>query len=219
MDGARQSYLESGQSFVTETVCSDPHGAKLNFLREALDRGYEVHLIYIGLDSPETSDARVVTRLMAGGHDVPADRIPRRYAQSLQSLKAALKFVPNVTVGVQGTLGSGTVFQIIFPVRYARLSAKAPVCEKAADYVGSGLVLVVDDQPNTGSSLAIPNGASWSSPRTMDASNPISPCWADEIRPAKRLLPMEEIMSHRNTSFSSSWEYTPGRWNWQTRQT
>lgn len=98
MDGARQSYLESGQSFVTETVFSDPHGAKLKFLRAALDRGYEVHLIYIGLDSPEASDARVVTRVMAGGHDVPADRIPRRYAQSLQNLKEALTFVPNITV-------------------------------------------------------------------------------------------------------------------------
>jgi predicted ABC-type ATPase len=98
MDGARQSYLESGQSFVTETVFSDPHGAKLKFLREALDRGYEVHLIYIGLDSPDASDARVVTRVLAGGHDVPAARIPRRYAQSLQNLKEALAFVPNVTV-------------------------------------------------------------------------------------------------------------------------
>lgn len=98
MDGARQSYLESGQSFVTETVFSDPHGAKLKFLREALDRGYEVHLIYIGLDSPDASDARVLTRVMAGGHDVPSDRIPRRYAQSLQNLKRALTFVPNVTV-------------------------------------------------------------------------------------------------------------------------
>ena len=98
MDGARQSYLESGQSFVTETVFSDPHGAKLNFLREALDRGYEVHLIYIGLDSPEASDARVFTRVLAGGHDVPSDRIPRRYVQSLQNLKQALTFVPNITV-------------------------------------------------------------------------------------------------------------------------
>lgn len=98
MDGARQSYLESGQSFVTETVFSDPHGAKLKFLRAALDRGYEVHVIYIGLDSHEASDARVVTRVKAGGHDVPADRIPRRYAQSLKNLKEALTFVPNVTV-------------------------------------------------------------------------------------------------------------------------
>jgi len=98
MDGARQSYLESGQSFVTETVFSDPQGAKLKFLRDALDRGYEVHLIYIGLDSPAACDARVVTRVLAGGHDVPADRIPRRFTQSLQNLKAAIAFVPNVTV-------------------------------------------------------------------------------------------------------------------------
>ncbi len=83
---------------MTETVFSDPQGAKLKFLREALARGYEIHLIYIGLDSPEASDARVVTRVMAGGHDVPADRIPRRYAQSLENLKEALAFAPNVTV-------------------------------------------------------------------------------------------------------------------------
>lgn len=97
-DLARNTYLEQRESFITETVFSDPVAAKLGFLRQALEKGYEVHLIYIGLSSPVLCDARVSTRVMTGGHDVPAERIPRRYSQSLANLKAAIRFVPHVTV-------------------------------------------------------------------------------------------------------------------------
>jgi predicted ABC-type ATPase len=97
-DLARRTYLEQGASFITETVFSDPVGAKLEFLRQAVALGYEVQFIYIGLSSPDLCDARVCTRVMTGGHDVPAERIPRRYSQSLINLKAAMRFLPNVTV-------------------------------------------------------------------------------------------------------------------------
>jgi predicted ABC-type ATPase len=98
LDAARETYLRERRSFITETVFSDPVGAKLRFLQEAIHAGYEVWLIYLGLDSPEACDARVVSRVLAGGHDVPAERITRRYAQSLKNLQAALTFVSHAEV-------------------------------------------------------------------------------------------------------------------------
>ncbi len=97
-DVVRTELLDSGESFITETVFSDPVGAKLRFIRDAIAKGYHVTLIYIGLDSSELSEARVVQRVESGGHDVPSERLPRRYAQSLINLRSALDFVPLVRV-------------------------------------------------------------------------------------------------------------------------
>lgn len=97
-DAVRTELLKNKMSFITETVFSDPHGVKLQFLRDAIAAGYEVRLLYIGLSGAALSEARVVSRVQNGGHDVPSDRLPRRYQQSLQNLKAALSFVPEVQV-------------------------------------------------------------------------------------------------------------------------
>jgi len=97
-DAVRAELLKNKTSFITETVFSDPHGAKLQFLRDAMAAGYEVRLLYIGLSGAALSEARVVSRVHNGGHDVPSDRLPRRYQQSLKNLKEALSFVPEVHV-------------------------------------------------------------------------------------------------------------------------
>jgi predicted ABC-type ATPase len=97
-DAVRAELLDSGESFITETVFSDPVGAKLQFMKDAIAKGYHVTLIYIGLDCSELSEARVVQRVESGGHDVPSERLPRRYAQSLINLRAAMDFVPIVRV-------------------------------------------------------------------------------------------------------------------------
>jgi predicted ABC-type ATPase len=52
-DALRRALVERGESFVFETVFSDPVGDKVGFLEEATRRGYIVVLCYIGLSSPE----------------------------------------------------------------------------------------------------------------------------------------------------------------------
>src|SRR5258707_1120308 len=83
-------------SFITETVFSDPHGAKLDMLRKAVDAGYDVTLIYIGIADADLSSRRVDQRIARGGHDVPRDRIASRFERSLANLEAARDFVPTV---------------------------------------------------------------------------------------------------------------------------
>ncbi len=97
-DALRTKLLETRESFITMTVFSDPVGAKLQFMREALAKGFSVTLIYIGLAGPDLSEARVIQRVGEGGHDVPSDRLSRRYKQSLLNLVAAMEFVPTVRV-------------------------------------------------------------------------------------------------------------------------
>lgn len=97
-DQLRLNLLQAGESFITETVFSDPVGAKLQFLRYAMAAGYQVTLYFIGLTDPGLSGARVWQRVQSGGHDVPPERLDRRYAQSLRNLAVALTFVPEAHV-------------------------------------------------------------------------------------------------------------------------
>lgn len=97
-DATRKQLLTEGVSFVTETVFSDPVGAKLQFLRDAIAADYWVALHYIGISSAQLSAARVSQRVRAGGHDVPSERLERRFRQSLENLRQALAFVPEVHI-------------------------------------------------------------------------------------------------------------------------
>ncbi|MDI1250910.1 MAG: zeta toxin family protein [Lacunisphaera sp.] len=98
VDEARAILVANGESFITETIFSDPVGAKLDFLRRAIAAGYEVQVHFIGIAGVDLSEARVIQRVAQGGHDVPQDRLERRFQQSLRNLAAAITFVPDVRV-------------------------------------------------------------------------------------------------------------------------
>jgi predicted ABC-type ATPase len=78
------------ESFVWETVLSDPVGAKIAFLADAQTRGYTVLLCFIGLDRAAISDERVAMRVLQGGHDVPPEKVITRYPRSLANLRRAI---------------------------------------------------------------------------------------------------------------------------------
>src|SRR5439155_1598271 len=67
-DIERRALVARGESFCMETVLSDPRGDKLAFLREAKSAGYRVYVVFIGLESPQLSLARVLSRIAHGGH-------------------------------------------------------------------------------------------------------------------------------------------------------
>lgn len=90
-DEERQASIVLGRSFITETVLSDPVGAKVAMLRDARSRGYHVWLVFIGIGSPALSRARVRERVAArAGHDVPDQRIDERYPRTLANLPGAV---------------------------------------------------------------------------------------------------------------------------------
>lgn len=94
----RDALVGGGESFVLETVFSDPVGDKLAFLLSAVRSGYNVVLCYFGIDGPETSEERVAMRVSQGGHDVPGDRLVLRFPRTLLNLRAGIAALPVVWV-------------------------------------------------------------------------------------------------------------------------
>ena len=95
-DQLRRRMIAERQSFIFETVFSDPVGDKLEFLKQAENAGYAVLLIFIGLAAPSLSDTRVAMRVSQGGHDVPPDKLIERYPRVMQNLRRALVEISNV---------------------------------------------------------------------------------------------------------------------------
>lgn len=94
----RAALVASRESFVFETVFSDPMGDKLSFLQAAAAAGYTVLLCFIGIAGPDVSDARVAMRVSQGGHDVPSGKIRSRFPRTMANLRHAIGRVPHVLV-------------------------------------------------------------------------------------------------------------------------
>ena len=94
----RQDLFIARQSFMFETVLSDPIGAKVAFLTTARSHGYRVVVNFIGLESDEYSFARVFQRVGEGGHDVPAEKIRERFPRVLENLARVLGKVDALSI-------------------------------------------------------------------------------------------------------------------------
>ena len=97
-ESIRVRLVNERASFITETVLSDPLGAKVAFLQQAHASGYDVTLIFIGLANPDLSAGRVMARVQAGGHGVPLDKVMARYERTLLNLERAIGQLPHVIV-------------------------------------------------------------------------------------------------------------------------
>jgi len=94
----RRELVKRRESFIFETVFSDPVGDKVEFLKEATESGYTVVLCYIGIAGPEVSEERVAMRVSQGGHDVPSDKLQSRFARTIDNLRLAIQRLPHVLV-------------------------------------------------------------------------------------------------------------------------
>jgi len=97
-DSLRRELVRQRESFVFETVFSDPAGEKLAFLKEVAQAGYTAILCFIGTSGPEVSEQRVAMRVSQGGHDVPTEKLIARFPRTLVNLSAALRELPYVRV-------------------------------------------------------------------------------------------------------------------------
>ena len=94
----RRELVRQRESFVFETVFSDPVGEKLAFLVDAVAAGYNVVLCFIGIADPETSEVRIAMRVSQGGHDVPSEKLAGRFRRTIKNLKTAIQTLPIVLI-------------------------------------------------------------------------------------------------------------------------
>ena len=71
-------------SFAFETTLASRTFAP--WLRNLRASGYQIHLLFLWLPSPEFAIERVSDRVRAGGHDIPAPIVRRRYRSGLRNL-------------------------------------------------------------------------------------------------------------------------------------
>lgn len=90
----RAQALVNRRNFMTETVFSDEGGHKLNYLRAAIEQGFLVVLVFIGICSVQRSIERVALRVSQNGHDVPLDKLHKRWARTRHNFHQAITFVP-----------------------------------------------------------------------------------------------------------------------------
>lgn len=95
MKACLQKILD-GETFCFETVFSHP--SKLDLIKTAKSKGYEVNLVFIHLERHELNAARVFQRVENGGHNVPYEKIKSRIPRSIENLKLAIRLVDNVAL-------------------------------------------------------------------------------------------------------------------------
>lgn len=84
----REDCLRAGQSMLIESVFSAAD--KLDFIARAKAAGFFIRFFFIGTDSPEINAARVVRRVLTGGHEVPIAKIISRYSKSIANASMAM---------------------------------------------------------------------------------------------------------------------------------
>ena len=85
----REEHLEHMSEFCFETVLSTERNLKL--LKRAKEKGYFIRCYYILTADPMINVWRVKSRVEAGGHDVPEEKIIVRYDRALALVKDLVK--------------------------------------------------------------------------------------------------------------------------------
>lgn len=80
----RHALLARRRDFTFETVLST--GRNLELLAQAKAVGYQICAVYVLTNDSAVNVERVKARALAGGHDVPVDKITSRYERSLNQV-------------------------------------------------------------------------------------------------------------------------------------
>lgn len=81
------------KSFSFETTLATRFYAK--WLADLQSKGFEFHLVFLWLNSPELAFERVRERVDSGGHNIPEDVIYRRYFKGLRNFSKLYRPIAN----------------------------------------------------------------------------------------------------------------------------
>lgn len=80
----REILLNFNEDFSFETVMS--HKSKVDFIKRAKNKEFKTYLYFICTPDVEINISRVNNRVSKGGHEVPEEKIRKRYYRSLELL-------------------------------------------------------------------------------------------------------------------------------------
>ncbi len=92
----REDLLLRGISFGFETVASRED--KLEFVERAKSLGYEISFLFVTTGDPEICCKRIDQRVVAGGHDVPRDKVFSRFERTMRFLPEYIRLSDNAEV-------------------------------------------------------------------------------------------------------------------------
>lgn len=103
-ENIRHELVDKSSDLTYETVFStDRH---LTFLKDAKAKGYEIQCYYVLTCNPDINVARVRSRVFAGGHDVPEEKIRTRYDRALKLLPEVIDVCDKIYI-IDNSLGEG----------------------------------------------------------------------------------------------------------------
>ena len=76
--------IDEGRDYIFETTLGG--NTICQTLHDAIDRGEEVRIFFVGLASPELHIARVAARVSRGGHPIPEAKIRERWVSAIHNL-------------------------------------------------------------------------------------------------------------------------------------
>ena len=104
--------------FAMETVFSDwePQEdgtirSKIQRIRQLQDEGYFVLLCFVGLSNVELSIARVLTRVLSGGHHIEEPKLRKRFPKTQHAISEA-RSVADAAILVDNSLGPEEAFSV-----------------------------------------------------------------------------------------------------------
>lgn len=121
-----ENAIEHRLDFVFETTLGANTIPRL--LSEAVAKGVELYVWYIGLSSPELHIKRVRARVLKGGHNIPDADIRRRYKHSRLNLihllpkLAALRVYDNST-DADPALGKEPPLKLVLQMEHGKIAA------------------------------------------------------------------------------------------------
>ena len=78
-----QELSGKGISFAFETTLSGK--TYLSLIKSLKNKGYQIHLFFLWIPSPNLALERIKERVASGGHDVPAADVRRRFRRSVDN--------------------------------------------------------------------------------------------------------------------------------------
>jgi predicted ABC-type ATPase len=110
----RAQAIDRRRDVMFETVMSHP--SKIAELQRAKNAGYQLTVHFVATDNPDINVQRVITRVSAGGHNVPVERIRARYLRTLALAPVALAYADQAVLfdnTQSGDTGFGLAVQAV----------------------------------------------------------------------------------------------------------